>query len=215
MRERRLHRGPEDQRAREVFARRVHHLRLLLLISYLSALLAIVLFFVNPLTLFLGMILVVGTSMVFHFTAGRVWRCPFCDHRYHPRSAFLLLRNPPFCYHCGEALLPVFPEPPQPRPQVMERYRHRRTLHRLFFWGFLSSALFLGLGWRMYSRGYPATGSVMVFLGLAMLVVFPLADLWNWRCPHCNRYLVDHPLITPRFCPFCGIRLVPEHPHTL
>ncbi|MCF6192442.1 MAG: hypothetical protein L3J76_04845, partial [Candidatus Hydrothermae bacterium] len=150
---RRLHRGPEDQRAREVFARRVQHLRLLLLIGYLSALLAIVLFFLNPLTLFLGVILVVGTSMVFHFTAGRVWRCPFCDHRYHPRSVFLLFRNLTFCYHCGEALLPVFPEPPQPRPQVMERYRLRRTLHRVFFVGFLFSALFLGLGWRMYNRG--------------------------------------------------------------
>jgi len=193
---------------RETFARKVRRLRLLLMSAYGSAALALLGYLLAPPLVLLALLLVVGTSMAFYITAGRDWRCPFCDHRYHPRSTFLMLRNPTFCHRCGEALLPTFPPPPPDRQEVQVQFAQRVRTHRLLLGLMLFGIVlaFLAIGWG--TRGLTQTANMGVMAGIALVLLAPLLDLWNWRCPHCTRYLTDHPLTTPRFCPFCGIHLI-------
>lgn len=209
---RRIHRGPEDRRARENFVRQVRRLRLLLIGTYLAGGATLLLAFYQPCLLLITVLLVAGASMVYYTAAARIWRCPFCDHRFHPRNTLLLLNIPMFCLHCGEPLQPEFPEPPPPRDVVFILYQKRRNLHRFLFVGMLGGALLVGWGIRMYRHHYPATGIAAFLLGLCMLVGLPLVDLWIWRCPHCNRFLTGLPLEDPSFCPFCGIRFRAEGP---
>ncbi len=207
-----IHRGPEDRRARENFVRQVRRLRLLLIGTYLAGGATLLLAFFHPFLLLLTVLLVAGSSMVYYTAAARIWRCPFCDHRFHPRNTLLLLNIPMFCPHCGEPLQPAFPEPPPPRDAVFFLYRKRRNLHRFLFAAMLGGALLMGLGFRLDRQSYPATGTAAFLLGLGLLVGSPLVDLWIWRCPHCNRFLTGLPLEDPSFCPYCGIRLRAKYP---
>lgn len=45
---------------------------------------------------------------------------------------------------------------------------------------------------------------ILLLVGLPIALTIFLYDVWNWRCPACNKYF-DR--INPSYCPFCGIPL--------
>ncbi len=78
------------------------------------------------------------------------------------------MRNPSFCYRCGEALLPDFEIPPDPtEAEIQEFARRLNMLNLLMFVSLYGIALAL-IGAGLYIRGMTRAGTTGFLGGFAL-----------------------------------------------